>query len=81
MALQQVNVLAFDRNSNELPNPRNQAHGSTYFSGTIMDDSNIVSVNTALAVETALSQRDKAIRELRNKLEALEARITELEAS
>ena len=72
MAIEQVNVLALV--SNQLPNPKD-SQGGQYFGGTIMDDSNIVAVNTALAVSAAFAERDKKIGALQTELNELRARL------
>jgi hypothetical protein len=75
MALQQVRALAFDSlQSNQLPNPHDGSTGSTYLSGTIMDDANFADVYAARAVNAALAERDKKIEELRKSLGDLAAR-------
>jgi uncharacterized small protein (DUF1192 family) len=75
MAIAQVNVLTL--NSNQLPSP-NDSPGGTYMGGTIMPSSNIVVVNTALAVNAALAKRDKKIEALQKEIDGLKAQLSKL---
>ena len=71
----QANVLALV--SNQLPSPKDNP-GGPYGGGTIMDGSNIVVVNTALAIEAAFAERDKKIQALQKDVVELKARLAGL---